>query len=261
MYRSGCVRASTRRSSPRSAAANANAAVRLPTPGGPCSRYACAGPSVRAAARRRIASGCSGTSAKRAIDLLRELLGRASGIQDHDPLRKSLRELPVAGVDARVKVVALPFEPVALSRQTAPDRARIEQEQEGSVRHQPLDRREVQVEDALEPETARDSLVRDGGVDVAIADHRCAASERGPDHLLDELRTRRRIEEGLGPRSNVTAVQDEVAELLPQLRPAGLTREDGFGAVRLEPRLEQLRLRRLARAVDAFERHEHRAPS
>ena len=48
-YRSGCVRRSTRAWSPSSSAAKRSARSRLPTPGGPCRRYACAGPSASAA--------------------------------------------------------------------------------------------------------------------------------------------------------------------------------------------------------------------
>ena len=48
---------------------------RLPTPGGPWKRYACAGPSASAASSSRFASACSGKPWKRVTHLLRDLVG------------------------------------------------------------------------------------------------------------------------------------------------------------------------------------------
>jgi hypothetical protein len=53
-------------------------------------------------------------------------------------------------------------------------------------------------------------------------------------------------------------VEDEVANLLAELGPAGLARRDDLHAVFLEPLLEEPRLRRLPRTVEPLERHEHR---
>src|SRR6185295_13505684 len=108
--RSGWARASTRRASPRSAAAKANAAVRFPTPGGPCSRYACAPPFASAAPRRRFASGCSGTDAKGSIHLLGELVGGPRRVEDDDPIGKASGELAVPGGSPRAEVVSLTLE-------------------------------------------------------------------------------------------------------------------------------------------------------
>ena len=124
----------------------------------------------------------------------------------------------------------------------------------------PLHGGEVEVEDPLEPEPARDSLVRDGRVEVAVADDQRAAGERGPDHLLDVLRASRRIEESLRPGHDVAAVQDEIADPLAELRAARLSRRDDVLALRLEARAEELGLGALPRAVEALERHEHRWP-
>ena len=83
--------------------------------------------------------------------------------------------------------------------------------------------------------------------------------ERRPDHLLHVLRARGRVEERLGPGRDVAAVEDEVADLLAELRPSGLARHDHGFALGLEARAEELRLRRLPRAVEALEGHEHPA--
>src|SRR6476646_2467120 len=231
-YRSGCERASTRRASPRSAPANAYAAARSPTPGGPCRRKACAPASASAADKRRFASGCSGTDAKGSIHLLRELVRPSRGIEDDDPLRKTLGELTVPRRSAGTEVVALALEPVVVALDTRRHGTRSELEQEGPVGKHPADRGEVQLEHALEPEPARDPLVRDRRVQVAVADHRRTAFERRPDHLVDELRARGDVHERLGPRPDVVAVEDELTEPLAGGGSARLPRRHDVDAVR-----------------------------
>jgi hypothetical protein len=98
------------------------------------------------------------------------------------------------------------------------------------------------------------------GVDVAVADHRGPTIERGTNHLLDVLRPRGRVEQRLRPRDDVTSVQHEVADPLAELGPPWLARRDDLLLPGLEPPAEELRLRRLARAVEAFEGDEHREP-
>src|SRR3954471_19011760 len=112
-YRSGWERRSTRASPPSSSDANATAVARLPTPAGPWKRYACAEPSLRAAASRRFASSCSGTLSKLVEHLLGDLAWRPLAVDGRDPLREGLRELPVGGVDAGPEVVVLALDTVA----------------------------------------------------------------------------------------------------------------------------------------------------
>ena len=125
------------------------------------------------------------------------------------------------------------------------------------VGEQPADRREVEVEHALEAELTADALIGDGRVDVAVADDGCAALERRPDHLVDELRASGHVQESFRPRADVPSVQDEVAHPLPELGAARLPRGDDVDAVTLETRAQELRLRRLPGAVEAFEGDEH----
>src|SRR5215207_10730044 len=107
---SGCASFATRLSSPRIAAAKANAARRLPTPGGPCRRYACAGPSLSAASSSRFASGCSARTSKPMRDqlLVHELgehLGRESAVEHDDSLRVVRRQPLIAARRARVEAL------------------------------------------------------------------------------------------------------------------------------------------------------------
>ena len=63
----------------------------------------------------------------------------------------------------------------------------------------------VQLEHGVDAEPARDALVGERRVDVAVADDRRAALERRPDHPLDELGARRREQRRLGPRRSSRA--------------------------------------------------------
>jgi hypothetical protein len=54
-------------------------------------------------------------------------------------------------------------------------------------------------------------------------------------------------------------MEDDVPDVLADLRAAGLARRDDLTALALEVLLQQLDLRRLAGAVEALEGHEHRA--
>src|SRR5436190_1808821 len=105
-YRSGCVRRSTRGSRPSNSEAKASAVARLPTPGGPWKRKACAGPWASAAASKPFASTCSGTLSKLIQDLARDLAGRARAVDGRDPLRERLRKLPVGLVDPGAELLA-----------------------------------------------------------------------------------------------------------------------------------------------------------
>src|SRR6185312_10218473 len=256
-YRSGCERRSTRGSPPSSSEANASAVARLPTPAGPWKRYACAGPSLRAACRSRFASSCSGTLSKLSEHLLGDLARRARAVDRLDSLRKDFGELAVGGVDAHPEVVVLALDAVAIGSDPARRLGRVDQQQEGAVGQHAEHRLEVQLEDAVEPEPARDPLVGERRVEVAVADHVRAALQRRRDHLLEELRPRRREQRRLGPRRHLALGQQQLAHPLTELRPARLARGDHVAALARERLGEQLRLGRLAGAVEPFERHEH----
>src|SRR3954466_8157505 len=191
-YRSGCERRSTRGSPPSSSDANASAVARLPTPAGPWKRYACAGPSASAARRSRFASSCSGTLSKLVEHLLGDLARRARAVDRLDSFREDLRELAVGGVDTGAEVVVLALDAVAVGADATSRLGRVDQQQEGAVGQNAPNRLQVQLEHAVEPEPARDPLVGERRVEVAVADHVGAAFEARRDHLLDELRARRR---------------------------------------------------------------------
>src|SRR5439155_18692234 len=245
-------------SPPSSSDANASAVARLPTPAGPWNRYACAGPWPSAAARRPFASTCSGMLSKLIQDLARDLDRRPRAVDGYDSLRESLRELPVGRVDPRAEVLVLALDPVAVALQPLRRLGRVDLQQVRAVREDPADRMQVQLEHALEAQPARNALLGERGVEVAGADNVRAPRERRRDHLLDELRPRRREQCGLGPGRHLAPAEQELTDPLAELGAAGLSRGDDVATVGRERLGEELRLRRLARSVEAFERHKHR---
>src|SRR4029077_12003047 len=150
--------------------ANASAVARLPTPAGPWKRYACAGPSVRAACRSRFASSCSGTLSKLSEHLLGDLARRARAVDRLDSLRKDLGELAVGGVDAHSEVVVLALDAVAIGSDPARRLGRVDQQQEGAVGQHSEHGLEVQLEHSVEPGPAGGPLVGKGRAEVRTQD-------------------------------------------------------------------------------------------
>src|SRR5947199_7774752 len=183
-YRSGWVRRPTRGSPESSSEANASAVACLPTPAGPWKRYACAGPSASAAARRRLASPCSGMLSNTLEDLLCDLAGRPRPVDRHDPPREGCRELPVGLGDPSAEGVVLALDPVAGLAQPPRRPLGIEQQQKGAVGKDPADRVDVQLEHPLHAEPARDPLIGERRVEVAVAHDVGASREAWSDHLL-----------------------------------------------------------------------------
>src|SRR3954453_21175939 len=233
-YRSGCERRSTRACPPSSSEAKATAVARLPTPAGPWKRYACAGPSASAAASRRFASPCSGRLSKAVKDLAPDLVRWAAAVDGDDPVGKELRDLAVGAVDARAEVVVLALDPVPARRHPARGELRVDKEQVRAIREHSARRVQVELQDALEAEAARDPLVGERGVEVAVADDVRPAGERRRDHGLDELGAGRGKERRLGPRGHVALVQEHLADAFTELGSARLAREDDLTAVRRE---------------------------
>src|SRR5436190_15221810 len=146
-YTSGCARRSTRSAAPPpiSCAAKASAAARLPTPGGPWKRYACAGASASAARRRRFASACSGKLSKTSTDLLGDLVRGAAAVHGGDPVRKHLGERTVRLVDRSVERFALPLDAVG-GRAPPQSDLGIDEDEERAVREQAVGRGQVELE-------------------------------------------------------------------------------------------------------------------
>ena len=117
------------------------------------------------------------------------------------------------------------LDPVALAAHARERGLGVDLDQERPVGHEAADGRQVELENRVEPEIAAAALVRDGRVEVAVADDRRAALERGADHLVDVLGPGRGVERGLGPGRHVVAVEHELADCLAERRAAGLAGE------------------------------------
>ena len=174
-----------------------------------------------------------------------------------DTLREDLGDLAVGAVDQRRELVALALDPVrrlapALRRHLARD-----DQQKGPVGEQAARHGEVDLEHPLDPKAAREALVGERGVEVAVADDIGSAAERRADHLVDELRTRRAEERGLGPRREPVAPQEKLADALSDLRSTWLAGVDDLAPVRPKAVGQEPRLCTFPRAVDAFEGDEH----
>src|SRR5947207_1700496 len=224
-YTSGWARRCTRSGSPISCAAKATAAARLPTPGGPWKRYACAGPSASAARSRRLASACSGKLSNASTDLLRDLVGAAVAIHRLDSIRKHLGQRTVRLVDGAVERLPLALDPVG--RRAAPrSDLGLDEDEEGAVGQQPVRRREVKLQHAVDAEVTGDPLVGERRVDVAVADDVLALLERGRDHALDELRAGRSEQRRFGPRAHVEPVEKQPPDFLAERGAARFARCD-----------------------------------
>ena len=82
--------------------------------------------------------------------------------------------------------------------------------------------------DEVYAEAARGTLVGDGGVDEAVADHVAAGRQRRRDQRAGRAGPRRAEEQHLGPRVEVERrVLEEVADALARRRAAGLAKEHG----------------------------------
>jgi hypothetical protein len=136
-------------------------------------------------------------------------------------------------------------------------RGGIHGQHEGAVGEEALEHRQVELEDPVEAEATRDSLVGERGIDVAVADHVRAPVEGGADHLGNVLCPGSREQRRLRPRGHRRPVQHQLANALSELGPTRLAGGHDLPPERGQVLLEQTSLRRLARAVDAFEGDEH----
>src|SRR4029077_4146130 len=98
------------------------------------------------------------------------------------------------------------LEAIEMALDAGGDLVGVELEQERAVRQHAADGREIEIEDPGAAELTPGTLVRDGRVDVPIAENRRSAVERGTDHVVDKLGTRVDVEQRLGPRADVPTV-------------------------------------------------------
>src|SRR5213080_513142 len=184
-------------------------------------------------------------------DLELDLVARAGGVEADEALRLGGSQ-PLVGLgDLAVELKRLLFHAVLpLTRRLVAAEAGLDvaYEQERDVRT-----RETRWPRRRQP--AGTALVGERGVVVAVGDHDLRRRQRRRDDLGDQLPARGHEEVHLGLGVDLEApVEEGVADLLAQLRAAGLA--DEHRVALLQPLGEQLGLGGLARALRALERNE-----
>jgi hypothetical protein len=127
------------------------------------------------------------------------------------------------------------------------------------VRHDVAHGEPVDLVDRVGGQVAPDPLVHGRRVEVAVAENDRAPHERRRDHLAHELRPRRGEEQQLGLGAHLVALgimDDDVADLLPDLGSARLAHGDHVALQLLEALGEARDLRGLPAALGALERDE-----
>src|SRR5439155_24778092 len=114
-------------------------------------------------------SACSGKLSNASTDLLCDLVRLTVAVDRDDAVEEHRRKFAVGAIDGAVKVLPLAFDPVGQPCACSSG-CRIDEDEERPVGEQPADRVFVQLQNALDTESARDSLVGERGIDVAVAD-------------------------------------------------------------------------------------------
>jgi hypothetical protein len=155
-------------------------------------------------------------------------VGRIGGAVEHEvALRGGRGEVEEVLADPLVEIVAFGLDAVVdvdprRARPTAAGTSRT------IVRsgNKPGDRPDQQLVDLLGPQIAAGTLIGDRGVGVAVGDDIDAAFEGRADELVDMVSLVGGIQQGLGARRDVPAVQDEVADRAAQGGASGLASDD-----------------------------------
>ena len=134
---------------------------------------------------------------------------------------------------------------------------RIEVEEEREIRQHAAGGLHVHLADQLGIDAAPVALVGDGGVGVAVAEDDPARAQPRPELLDDVLVPRGHEQEHLGERARLTL--EEAPHGGTERGAVGLGRGLGAIAFASQPPLEAPDLGRLARSLDALERHQHSA--
>jgi hypothetical protein len=137
--------------------------------------------------------------------------------------------------------------------------ARRRDEDDGAVRQQAIRREQADIADDVQPEAATAALERDRRVEVAVADHPRPARSGRRDDVGHQLRAAGREQQRLGARADspVAVVEHERPHALAERRAARLAALHDLVSGRAKTLRQQAGLRRLADAIETFERDEH----
>ena len=119
-------------------------------------------------------------------------------------------------------------------------------EEDGQVGHEPFRAPQRQAAHLVLAERPSRALVGGGRIDVSVRQNHRAALERGTNDGGDVVRPVRRVQQGLCPRRDVAAVQEQLADMAPELGSAGVSGCDDVEAAPAQPFGKHLHLGGLA---------------
>src|SRR5699024_5914203 len=189
-----------------------------------------------------------------------DLVALTVGVDDEIMLGIGSGELEERAAYARVEVDRLRLEPVGFVEAPEPDIG-LYVEQDGQMRTQLRRRPPHDRLDLLTCEVAPGTLVRECGGDVAVGDDDLAGVESGLDDGVDVLRLVGGVQQRLRTVRQLAGldVEQDGAKRGSDRGVARLMRVQDVVPGDAQGVGEQPRLRRLARALAAFERDEHAA--
>ena len=190
-----------------------------------------------------------------ADDVVGHLVDGPVGVDDDEALRLGLSQGEELLAQGHTEGVPLLLKAVlgAAAGGASFGQVGVAVEQDGQVRQEALGGPQGEVADLLGTERAGRTLVGDGGVEVAVGQDDGAALEGGPHAGGDVVGAVGGVQEGLGARRDVPAVQEEAADLDAELRAARFAGEDVVHVRRGQKVGEDADLRRLADAVASLE--------
>src|SRR5439155_7606191 len=158
--------------------------------------------------RSAFASSCSGKVSNVSTNLLRDLRRSLRPVDGDDALGEDTCEVAVRTIDERHELGALALDAVGLAFPPGGGLLGRHENEERAVGQEVPCRRQVDLEDTLDAESAGKALIGEGGVEVAIADDVGPLRLRRPNDLVDELGTRCREESCLGPGRDLFSAED-----------------------------------------------------
>ena len=195
---------------------------------------------------------------ERAADRRGHRLNGPGGVDDDNAPRLGVRQGEELLAQSGAEGVGLALEavPAPAPARAAVGEGRVGVEQDGPVRQKPAGGPQGQVPDLLGPEGAGRALVGDGGVEVAVGDDDGAALQGGANEGGDVVGAVGGVQEGLGARVDVVAVEQQATDLGPQGGAARLAGDEDLDALGPESFGEDAGLGGLADAVAPFEGEE-----
>src|SRR5664280_1726893 len=226
-----------------SATPSSRAKTALARPSGPASRKACESRPSRMPRAKRSLTGCwPGTSSntapsaaeaeagaghgleRRRLHVRGDQLDGAKAVDEADALGKAPGERGEAGHDLLLQLDAFGLDAVGAAAGARETDDGIDVEHHGEVRQQAAQAGLVDRHDLVDAEPAREALIGERRVEVAVEHEHAARVQLGQQDFVDELGAGGRVQERFGPgRRRHGSVEQELADGLADRRATRLT--------------------------------------